>query len=280
MKTKRKNLPPIITSETAKRMLNNIKPISIDLGISFTTYYENTDYIQLESGEKIPFQIIERISKITNSAFFLKQEKFFQIAISSNKYYKLLPTDGAPTLEIDGIRMHRTRNTTPEKDSKRKIELLGIDHGLVLDTCMGLGYTAIMASLNGAEDIITIEREPSVINIALMNPWSQNLFKSDKIHKVLSDTNHFINFLKESSFDFVIHDPPRMKSAGNLYSFDFYKKIYSILEIDGKLFHYTGKPRSRYRGVNVPKGVKKRLQQAGFKDVRFHDDVLGYTCKK
>jgi predicted methyltransferase len=279
MKT-RKKLPPIITSVTAKQILNNIKPITVDLGISFTTYYEKKDHIILKSGEKIPLQIIEKISKITNSAFLIKKEKSFQIAISSNQHYKLLPTDGAPTLEIDGIRMHRTRNTTPDKDSKRKIELLGIDHGQVLDTCMGLGYTAIMASLNGAEDIITIEKEPSVINIALVNPWSQNLFESDNIHKILADTNHIISLFKESSFDYIIHDPPRMKRAGNLYSFNFYKKIYSILKFDGKLFHYTGKPRSRYRGVNIPKGVKKRLQQAGFKYIRFHDEVLGYTCTK
>jgi hypothetical protein len=203
-----------------------------------------------------------------------------KIAIYGNRYYKLLPTKGAPTLEIDGIRMHRTKNTTPEKDAKDKINVLGINHGIVLDTCMGLGYTAIEAINNGANKVITIELEPYVIRISEMNPWSQKLFNEPEIHMILSDSYHLLDSMEELRFNFIIHDPPRQRSSGHLYSKTFYEKLYRVLKHGGKLFHYTGEPRSRYRNVNIPRGVSKRLRTVGFKKIKYHKQVLGYSCQK
>ena len=71
-------------------------------------------------------------------------------ATSGKHFYKLAKTGGAPTLEIDGIRMHRTKDTTPDRMRWKKSKILGLRHGKVLDTCMGLGYTAIQADEYGA----------------------------------------------------------------------------------------------------------------------------------
>jgi hypothetical protein len=229
---------------------------------------------------KISIKILRKIAKNPNNVFFVKNGKAFMVAISSNHYYKLLPTSGAPTIEIDGVRMHRTKNTTPDKDSEEKIRILGIDHGLVLDTCMGLGYTAIKAVQYGADKVISVEIDTSVLRIAELNPWSQKLFTELKIHKVISDSFYFLDSVNESLFDFIVHDPPRQNSAGSLYGKAFYFKLYKTLKQGGRLFHYTGEPRSRYRRVRIHRGVSNRLRAIGFKNLEYHKQVLGITCEK
>ena len=76
-----------------------------------------------------------------------------------------------------------------------------------------------------------------------------------------------IKIFKSSMFDAVIHDPPRLSLATELYSLDFYKQIYRVLKNNGKLYHYTGSPGSRNRKINLAGNVSKRLKQAGFKKI-------------
>lgn len=97
----------------------------------------------------------------------------------TNKFYKLVPTKDAPTLEISGIRMHVTKYMTPIQDTKKKIESVSPIKGIVLDTCMGLGYTAILASKR-TDFVITCEKDGNVIEIAKFNPWSKELFNNQK----------------------------------------------------------------------------------------------------
>ena len=56
------------------------------------------------------------------------QEKFEEEMLDiCEKYYKLEPIENtAPTLEIDGIRMHRTKHMTPLEDARRKVETAGV----------------------------------------------------------------------------------------------------------------------------------------------------------
>ena len=68
-------------------------------------------------------------------------------------------------------------------------------------------------------------------------------------------------------FDIIIHDPPRLSLATELYSLDFYKQIFRVLKNNGKLYHYTGNPGSRNRHANLPGNVVKRLKIAGFKNI-------------
>jgi predicted methyltransferase len=175
--------------------------------------------------------------------------------------------------------MHRTKETTPDADTREKLDVLGVSGGRVLDTCMGLGYTAIGAVDRGAEVVVSVERQPAVVRIAQMNPWSSRLFEGD-VSLLLGDSFYTVDSLPPCFFNWVIHDPPRLTHAGSLYSGEFYTKLFKVMAGGGKLFHYTGEPRSRYRGVDLQKGVQRRLRAAGFRQTEYHPVVMGVTCEK
>ena len=68
-------------------------------------------------------------------------------------------------------------------------------------------------------------------------------------------------------FDFIIHDPPTLSFASELYSGDFYKQMFRVLKKSGKIYHYTGTPGSKNRNVNLAGNVSKRLKKVGFRDI-------------
>jgi len=272
--------PPILSPATAKMLLEGKTRVSLDLGLTETTVVQTNRGVLLGEDENIDNDIIEKIACKEDSAYFVDHGAVYQVALAGRHFYKLVPTERAPTLEIDGIRMHRTSGTTPDRDTETKLISLGLDRGNVLDTCTGLGYTALESERRGAERVITIEIEPSVLKIALMNPWSRPLFSDDRIHKILGDSYTIADALPRAFFDFIIHDPPRHGQAGKLYGLDFYEKLYRLLRPGGRLFHYVGTPRSLSRGVNLQRGVARRLSQAGFIDVNSVDKALGLTCTK
>ena len=173
--------------------------------------------------------------------------------------------------------MHVTKSMTPIEDTKKKIQSISPIHGFVLDTCMGLGYTAIEASKT-ADFVFTCEKDENVLEIAKFNPWSKELFGNKKINILKTDILNEIKLFKTQMFDAVIHDPPSLSLASELYSLNFYKEIFRVLKKNGKLYHYTGNPGSRNRNVNLPGNVSKRLKQAGFKDVK--EAHYGLTAKK
>jgi len=269
-----------LTPETARMLLEGKTMLSLDLGLSETEVTVTNNGVTLGESGTIEYGALERIAEKEDSAYFLSGGSVFQVALTGRRFYKLVPTEGAPTLEIDGIRMHRTSGTTPDKDAEAKLISLGLDGGRVLDTCTGLGYTAVEAARRGAETVITVELEPAVLRVALMNPWSAPLFDGTVIHKILSDCYTLADALPPSYFDYAVHDPPRHRHAGHLYGLEFHRKMYRLLKPGGRLFHYTGAPRSRYRGVNLRRGVADRLSEAGFTDIQYHEEALGLTCTK
>lgn len=271
-------VPPIITPNIAKTILEGKTRVSLDLGLTETTVNPTKTGWTLPGGETVGREAVEKISKKEDSAYFIENGEVFQVAIAGKHFYKLVPMGLAPTLEIDGVRMHRTSGTTPDQDTRAKLDGLELDGGRVLDTCMGLGYTAIESARRGAELVVTVELEPQVVRIALMNPWSTSLFTCEVIHKLMGDTYTVASILSESFFDYVIHDPPRHDHAGHLYGLDYYRRLFRIMAPGGRMFHYTGEPRSRYRGVNLQKGVSRRLREAGFSATRYNPEVMGVTC--
>lgn len=251
--------------------------ISLDLGISLTKVVVNCKEALLPDGMRIPFRDLRMMANRTDSVYFLREDRIYMVAISDRHYYKLVPTEGAPTIEIDGVRMHKTTGTTPERDAKEKIDLLNIEGGTVLDTCTGLGYTASESFKQGAEGVFTVEKDPNVLRIACMNPWSGNLFSSNCIYKTIGDVYNLIDIFPANFFDYIIHDPPTLSHAGHLYGRAFYKKLSKVLKPRGRLFHYTGEPGSKYRGIDLKRGVLRRLRESGFKEMEFHEGVMGFT---
>ena len=227
---------------------------------------------------EISFDILKKIAKDEGHIYFIKDGEVFKAAISNNGYYKLVPTI-PPTIEINGIRMHRTKDINPYEDTLNKINAVKVKKGeKVLDTCMGLGYTAIEAYRRGAE-VITIEKNPNVLELAKINPYSEELFKGG-IKIILGDAYDVIKTFKDEEFDVVIHDPPRFSLAGHLYSEEFYKEIFRVLKPGGRLFHYVGNPGKKYRGKDLQKGVMERLRKVGFINVKRVEEALGVVAVK
>lgn len=191
-------------------------------------------------------------------------------------YVKLVPTAGAPTMQIDGVKMHRTEGIDPIADTERKLARIVRRADRVLDTCAGLGYTAIRAALLGARFVLSIERSGEVLQIARHNPWSAAWFAHPAILRVRGDAAELAELLPDRAFDAVIHDPPRFSLAGELYSDRFYRTLARILAPRGRLFHYVGKPDSAY-GARLFPSIERRLSQAGFA-VKLDRDNYGFTA--
>jgi uncharacterized protein len=91
----------------------------------------------------------------------------------SNALIKLIPTQwGAPTFEIDGIKMLPTSRESPYTDAERKVRLIRPPGRHILDTCGGLGYFASWCQQLGAAAIQSYEKNPDVIWLRGLNPWS------------------------------------------------------------------------------------------------------------
>ena len=274
-------LPPLLTPETARLLLEGRESVSFDLGLSHTDFHMGEDGVVLPDGSEIGLDDLRRIEGREGAVFFVRDGVILQVAISDGHFYKLVPTDGAPTLEIDGIRMHRTVGTTPDADTRMKLEAVGVlRSGRGLDTCTGLGYSALSALEEGAALVVSTELRHQVLRVAEMNPWSRGLFEDSRLNLILGDAYHVVDALPEGFFDFVIHDPPRISLAGCLYSGDFYLKMKRVLGPGGRGFHYTGEPGSRRRGVDLRRGVMRRLRQVGFVDVSYREEVRGVTFSK
>ncbi|MHA1220062.1 MAG: RsmD family RNA methyltransferase [Candidatus Heimdallarchaeaceae archaeon] len=223
---------------------------------------------------------IQKIAK--NPSVFLIDKKPKKIAFFDERYYKLEPIENtAPTIEIDGIRMHRTKHVTPLEDARSKIFAVNVAaNEKVLDICTGLGYTAI-ESFRMKALVTTIEKDPNVIEIAKYNPYSADLFagiESKKIDLILEDACVAVKQMADETFDVILHDPPRFALAGELYSQEIYVDLFRILKEEGRLLHYVGKPGSKYRGKDFISGIQRRLNEVGFKTKRTDDNesVLAY----
>lgn len=278
---------PLITSHTAKNLLetesHKIK-ISLDLGMTLSEVTIDNQYIRFPDSQTLNKNELKNIIDKHTEIYALINNKLVKMAIfDGTTYLKLrnVSPNTAPTLEINGIHMHRIENITPWEDSKLKVlSLLPLKDKKVLDICTGLGYTAIHASNFGASKIITIEKNISVLKIAEYNPWSWKL-ADKKISIIIGDAYKIINDLNDEYFDRIIHDPPRMKLAGELYSKKFYEELYRVLKPNGIIFHYTGAPGEK-RGINITKGVSERLKSIGFSVRKLYDiqGVMGIKKKK
>lgn len=266
----------IISYFHAKELINafnkrlNHAKVYLDLGISLNDVKIADDKFFFPDGQYISLEELNRITKAANSCFFIKDNKPKKIQLYSHKtkkFYKLYPTgiNTAPTVEISGIRMHAVKNTDPYKDAKEKVNALKPIKGYVLDTCFGLGYTAIIAGKYAK--VYTYEIDENIIEIARYNPWSKEVFRNKNIELTVGDICKEIKNIPDKYFDRIIHDPPSFKICAELYSEEFYRQLYRVLKPRGKLYHYIGSPGSK-KGVNIEKGVLARLRNVGFGFVR------------
>ena len=98
---------------------------------------------------------------------------FAPVSIYAGSLIKLVPTPwGAPTFEIDGIKMLPTAKVSPFEDARGKVELVGVRGRRVLDTCGGFGHFAAWCCRLGATRCCPCEKSPAVLWLRSLNPWS------------------------------------------------------------------------------------------------------------
>lgn len=259
---------------------------SLDLGLTQVKVTRATEGVLLPGGERVDWSAIAHVAAAVGHGggrcFVLRDGgKLEEIAVFSettNRRCSLTATEGAPTLLVAGIQMHRTTGLDPLADTRLKVRAAAPVRGRVLDTTTGLGYTAIEAART-AGSVVTIELDPAVLDVARLNPWSRDLFANPKINQLVGDSFELIRELEDGSFSRIIHDPPVFALAGQLYSGEFYRHLYRVLGERGRLFHYIGNPSSG-SGARVTRGVIRRLREAGFARVIGRPETFGVVAYK
>ena len=268
----------VITSKEwniiSKQKKDSIFELKLDFGLTKIQAHKTLDKVILGSG--IVISLDEKVKE--NFCYAIEGEMLIPIAYFSeitNKFYKLTPTDDWPTISISSVPMHKLRS--PKEDTENKIGLLK-PYGVVLDTCMGLGYSAIMAA-NLVKKVITFEKDENVLLVAKQNPISQALFFKENIEVRIKDVSEAIKEFKDEYFDCITHDPPTFKLAPELFGAAFYKELYRVLKPKGRLFHYTPLYKIS-QGYDFPAKIKKKLIEAGFKFIDFSKSAGGMLCVK
>ncbi len=253
--------------------------VSVDLNKTVRSLSVKDDHVVLDHNNKLTRCALLSISKRTNRLFVLENNALRVLEHRDRSYYKLVPTNGAPTVEIDGIKMHRSKDIDPFEDARLKVsEVVKAGHR-VLDTCGGLGYTAIWALRLGAREIVSVEYNEAIRQLRQENPWSQELYHPN-IELVAADIFEHIKTLEPEAFESILHDPPRFSLAGELYSEEFYRQLHRILVKGGALFHYTGMPHIVRQGNTFLTNAAKRLKSVGFRVVSLREHILGVKAIK
>lgn len=254
--------------------------VSLDLNRTQSEVRLSGEGVALPDGQLLPWPAVEDIAGDDSVCYYVEGGEATKIQLFSeemNRLYTLYPTQAAPTMLISGLPMHRIKGTDPYRDTQEKIRAAR-PAGRVLDTAMGLGYTAIQAAAL-ADSVLTIELDPTVEEICRLNPWSRALFDNPKIERRIGDAFDVVETLERGQFNRVIHDPPMFSLAGHLYAQDFYAELYRVLTDRGRLFHYIGDLKSK-SGAGVARGVRQRLVAAGFQRVEDRPRAFGVVAYK
>ena len=246
---------------------------SLDLGRSTDVAMLQADGWQWR-GERYPWPAAPKERAI----HYWDGEGFAPVARFSGSLIKLVPTEwDVPTFEIDGIKMLPTAKASPLDDARRKVALVEPRGKVVLDSCGGLGYFAACCLEAGATRIHSFEKNPDVLWLRTLNPWSPDPdapSSGGRLRLAHADVAQAIAQVGDASIDALLHDPPRFGIAGELYALAFYRELARVLRRGGRLFHYTGSPNKLTSGRDVPREVAKRLEQAGFETRLALDGVL------
>jgi predicted methyltransferase len=233
---------------------------------------------------KIDEETLKKISS-KRGCYLIRNNKVERIEIKTDHHYKLVLIEKfhAPTIYIDGIHMHRIKEVFPEQDAKMKVDALKVQYlERVLDTCTGLGYTAIEV-LKREGRVTTIEKDINVLKIAKVNPWSRILFRGVRVGRaniLIGDAAQIVKKFENEFFDKICHDPPAIYSSGELYSLEFYKELFRILKKDGRIYHYVGEPQKKFQRKDFARGVMERLREVGFRNVRRYERAKGVIAEK
>lgn len=215
-----------------------------------------------------------------NFLYVQKENEKYRLDIFDKHYYKLKIYNGVPVLEIDGLRMQLIKEfKTPLKYSEELVKELKLNNEAhILDTCFGLGYTAIAAS-KFTDKITCFELAEAVIKLAKWNPFSNEAFENQKFNLKIGDGFELIKEIKNEEMSAIIHDPPRFSHASQLYSDEFYSEMYRVSKYDAKLFHYVGGV-GKNKGRRIELETLEKLKNAGFRNIKILQKFQGLIFTK
>jgi hypothetical protein len=256
--------------------------VSLDLNRTQGEVILEPNRYLLPDGQRLTEEQVMEIADRETACYVVANdslERVFFFSETTKRQCSLLATEqGAPTMLLAGFPMHRIKTIDPWEDTRRKIATIAPVIDRVLDTATGLGYTAI-ASAESAMEVITIELDPTVLEVCKRNPWSEPLFTHPRIRQKIGSSYDLVPEFPDQHFARIFHDPPTFKLAGELYSGVFYQQLYRVLKRNGRLFHYIGDPDSKH-GSSITKGVVRRLKEAGFSKVVPHPEAFGVVALK
>jgi predicted methyltransferase len=250
----------------------------LDLGKSAQTVTLGPEGVAFQTGLELGWGVLQEIAAEERRVFSVSGDGLSAVQEFSETtgwLRTLCATSGAPTTLISGIPMHRMKDTDPMEDTRQKVAALRAPRGRVLDTATGLGYSALLLARTATE-VVTIELDPAALTLAARNPWSQELF-GPKIKQIVGDSFEEALRFDPGSFVAIFHDPPTLALGGELYSEEFYRRLFRAVRRGGRLFHYIGDPRSAL-GKKIYPGVMKRLTQVGFKKVVVAEGAHGVVA--
>ncbi|MDQ7030324.1 MAG: methyltransferase domain-containing protein [Ardenticatenia bacterium] len=280
--------PPVLSHYQARPLLAARRHgvqrtrCSPDLGLSEVEVMLEPAGVRFPAGTLMRWEHVEEVATHETVCFWVDPEgvphRIQRFSEVTNRLCALMPTPKAPTLLLAGIPMHRIKDVDPWEDTRMKVKAIAPLRGRVLDTATGLGYTAIQAAAT-AREVITVELDPAVLDVARLNPWSRPLFETSHIRQLVGDVSEWVTELEAASFTRILHDPPAFRLAGQLYSTAFYRHLYRLLRPGGRLFHYVGDPHSP-SGRRVTRGVVRRLREVGFRRVVQRPRAFGVVAYK
>ena len=269
-------MSPLLTLKVHEQLLAASRARAASLACSLDLDRTTTEVTLDESGWTYRAQRYPYLSKCKErTVYYWTGAEFESVSRYTTSLIKLVPTPwGAPTFEIDGIKMLPSEKVSPYADAESKVRSIEPKSKVVLDTCGGLGYFAAWCLELGAARIVSYEKNPDVVWLRGLNPWSPS--PGGALTLTEGDIAEHIIELPDASFDAILHDPPRFGIAGELYSQAFYDQLARVLKRGGRMFHYTGTPNKLTTGRDVPNEVTNRLKRSGFKTRLHGDGVLAF----
>ena len=248
--------------------------VSLDLGRTQATVAIAQEHWS-HAGRSFPYAATCR----ERTVYMWAGDDWQQVSRFNRGLIKLVPTSwGPPTFEIDGIKMLPTEQVSPYEDARSKVALVEPAGKRILDCCAGLGYFAAWCLQSGAAEVVSFEKNPDVLWLREVNPWSPEPDVRLRLHA--ADVVEAIGTLADAAFDAVLHDPPRFGIAGELYSQAFYDQLARVMRPGGRLFHYTGTPNRLTSGRDVPAEVAARLGRAGFRTQPSGDGIVAVRLRQ
>ena len=276
----------ILTKKEAIKLLKAQKlgqtsiSLSFDLNKSFQPVFLTSEFASIGK-EKIDLNSLKKIKD--NTCYVLENRDLKKIEFfgeDTNLYYKLKPTKDWPTLLLSSVPMHRFKHLSPKEDTKTRLEEIRPLKGIILDTCCGLGYSAItLAEGEAVSKVVSFERDKNVLRICEYNPHSEALFNNKKIELRNESIFTGIKEFSDNFFDRVNHDPPTVSFAPELYSDEFYTELYRVMKRGAILYHYCPNP-GKTKGAEFWRTIEKMLERNKFQDIKYHERSSGIRATK